>query len=426
MSHIQISFLGAPQRKGGAFVHRGDYQRACYRFPDGALATESLFALALAKHHRPDAVLLLGTPGSAWHSLIDWAGYPEDRLGDAESLYSSLDPAVKAQATSAAEIAALEALLQPVEGIPWRLRLIPNCENDSEFQQLLALIAKEVRKGDSVTFDVTHGLRHLPILALIAGLYLRQVREVTVRGILYGALELSKAEPSLEGPVAPVLSLSGVLETARWLDAISRFRASGDYGQFASLLSGDTKSLKRASYYQRSGQISRLQPEVETLRESLAQQQSNVFRLFEPFLRESLALGDMQNAYRFQRQVALASLDRRDYLHTSIYAVEAFKTRISGIDGTASFEERQECFQRFLQGEGTHAMGFRHDDTGRMREYAKQLNRIRNALAHAGEPNVRSDFEHKHGDPLRDENSLREFLDTTIRLLLPDSAGGEE
>ncbi len=42
--------------------------------------------------------------------------------------------------------------------------------------ELLRIIADEVKDNDMVHLDITHGFRHLPMLSLLAALYIQQIR----------------------------------------------------------------------------------------------------------------------------------------------------------------------------------------------------------------------------------------------------------
>ena len=87
-------------------------------------------------------------------------------------------------------------------------------------------MAEHVGPGDRVDLDVTHGFRHLPMLAILAALHLRSVRGAEIGGIWYGAYDPDSG-------AAPVHDLAGLLHIADWLQALHTYDKDGDYGAFA-------------------------------------------------------------------------------------------------------------------------------------------------------------------------------------------------
>lgn len=424
MSHIQFSFLGAPQRLNGEdlVLRKGDYADTLYRFADGGVVRSKLFTIALARRQRPDAIVLMGTPGSAWHQFLDWAEFPENDIDAASELQTRLTSRAALAEVSASDVAAIERLVLPIDEIPWRLRLISTCEDRPEFEGLLALIAGEVSPGDRVSLDVTHGLRHLPMLSLLAALYLRKVKQVTVQDIFYGAFELR--QPSSDGvsSPAPVLSLGGVLDIAGWLDAISRFEASGDYSQFAGFLSEpDGQRLRQASFYERSGQMSRMKSEIRWMRKRLGEHSGSTFRLFEPTLLAHIDAGSQREGYVFLRRMAHSYLKRRDYLRVTIFSLEAFCTRLSpGTRSGSHYEKRKQALDDFIEERSDGSLGLSSDELGTLRIHARQLRWLRNTFSHAGDPHERQTWGATEQNPLTSEKAMVAYLQQALKHLLPE------
>jgi CRISPR-associated DxTHG motif protein len=110
-----------------------------------------------------------------------------------------------------------------------------------------------VQPGEELYIDVTHGFRHLPMLALVAARYLARVVGVKVQELYYGALEMTTPEGE-----TPVLRLGGLLAMLDWVDALASYDKDGDYGAFAPLLAADGMEkgradlLARAAYFERT------------------------------------------------------------------------------------------------------------------------------------------------------------------------------
>jgi len=82
-----------------------------------------------------------------------------------------------------------------------------------------------------VLFDITHGFRSLPFVVFLAVAYLRVVKSVCVRGVVYGAFDARDEEDR-----APVFDLSPFLSLLDRLAAVHLFRRSGSAADLSRLL----------------------------------------------------------------------------------------------------------------------------------------------------------------------------------------------
>lgn len=119
---------------------------------------------------------------------------------------------------------ALQALNDPrIVPVP-----IPKGETTAELWEMFDAITEQVSEGETVIFDITHGLRSLPFLVFLFAAYLKSAKRVTIAAIYYGALELAKP--------APVIDLSEFVSILDWLTATDRFVHMGDGRALAELL----------------------------------------------------------------------------------------------------------------------------------------------------------------------------------------------
>ncbi|MEG4504935.1 TIGR02221 family CRISPR-associated protein [Microcoleus sp. F6_B4] len=102
-----------------------------------------------------------------------------------------------------------------------------------EMWETFKIITQNVDEGDSVIFDITHGLRSLPFLVFLFAAYLKAAKNVTIEAIYYGALELGNSK---EGIPAPVIDLSEFVSMIDWLTATNQFVKIGDGQALAILL----------------------------------------------------------------------------------------------------------------------------------------------------------------------------------------------
>ena len=113
-------------------------------------------------------------------------------------------------------------------------RIIPvdieNGENTEEMWSIFDVVTSHVEEGETVIFDITHGLRSIPFLAFLFAAYLKTAKSVRIVAIYYGALELRKNHP--EGHT-PVFDLSGFVSMLDWITATDQFIQTGDARRLA-------------------------------------------------------------------------------------------------------------------------------------------------------------------------------------------------
>jgi CRISPR-associated DxTHG motif protein len=118
----------------------------------------------------------------------------------------------------------LQRHTQTVEGIN-----IPDGKSEEELWEIFAAISKAVQEGDEIVFDITHGFRSLPMIALLTIAYLKQVKGVKVQHVVYGVYEKGKHE-------APILDLTPFANLLDWLAAAKMFMATGDSSELGRLI----------------------------------------------------------------------------------------------------------------------------------------------------------------------------------------------
>ncbi len=107
---------------------------------------------------------------------------------------------------------------------------IPEGHTPAEMWAWFEALLPYVAQGDTLIFDITHGLRSAPFLIFLFTAYLRQVREVHIEGVYYGAYELGRGGP------APVMDLSPFVRLLDWLIASAFFQRNGDARLLAQVL----------------------------------------------------------------------------------------------------------------------------------------------------------------------------------------------
>ena len=176
----------------------GDYKSAVYCLGPLLFETE-LFPEAVAHWCRPSQVLVLATK-----SVMEATARPH-----------------------------LQHLTQRLQSqCPVTAILIPDGRSEAELWQIFTAMIEQLPSGCRVVLDVTHGFRSLPMVALLAALYLRQSDRVFVEQIVYGAWEARDPETNK----APVFELTPFLDMANWMSAANVFLKTGHGGLIADLL----------------------------------------------------------------------------------------------------------------------------------------------------------------------------------------------
>lgn len=134
------------------------------------------------------------------------------------------------------------ALQQELEaaGIEVESVTIPTGGTAAEIWKIFAALDEKIPDQARLVLDITHALRHIPVVYLAALLYLEAARGVELAGIHYGAYEA----PDVEGRV-PILDVTPILTMARAHHMAAVFQETGDGRPLAAYL-----AKSRASAFQ--------------------------------------------------------------------------------------------------------------------------------------------------------------------------------
>ncbi|WP_404296477.1 TIGR02221 family CRISPR-associated protein [Halomonas sp.] len=373
MSRVLLTQIGKPRRTVNNAGLDIQYDTTTYEL-DGQQFTTPMMGFGLANLMAPDRMVILGTTGSAWSSLI---GVTLDRLSDVDQdqaleLMGELQVLEEQDAMTAEWLERLGDQLSQWHGRPTVCQLTPYLESDPrrDTAAYLKVLDGNIDKEDRLLIDVTHGLRYHPMLGLLAAQYFAMVRQTTLEGIYYGAFDRSEAH----GGVTPVLRLDGMLEVLKWVQALNSFDKDGDYGVFPELLKEDQvppalcSAMEQAAFFERVTNASQAREKLTPLRQHDFDPESQpLAELFSPALQQRIAWSGVSGRGNIELRLAEQYLERRDYLRAAIYAQEGFisKRLDHERDNVDNFERRREVLDN-----RDNPMAF------------KELKRLRNALAH--------------------------------------------
>ena len=249
--------------------------------------------------------------------------------------------------------------------------LISSAQDETEQYAILDAIDDAVVHDGELHFDVTHGFRHLGMVGFLASFMLERVRSLDVQGLWYGAFDMRE-----EG-VVPVLRLDGLMRVRRWLDALNRFDATGDYGVFAPLLMEDgvpkrkADCLEDAAFYERTLNVRAAARKISTFLPVLEGTLAGASGLFQRRLKARLLWAKARPFSEQQRRLANQYLVRGDFVRAALFAREACVSRLCeehGVD-TDKYEKRENLVEKY-KGSKARKSSF------------SSLRQLRNALAH--------------------------------------------
>jgi len=399
MTHSLISFLGKARKLEG-----GTYRQANYRFDDNTTITSQFFGLALNDVINPDQLIILGTSGSMWDVFYEHLAKTEQQ----QEHWLELTEAVEDNRVEQDMLDICAQDLSDQLGMPCLFALIPYGINTEEQTRILDIIVQNIQSGDQVSLDLTHGLRHLPMLGLLSAMYLKTARQVDIKGLYYGALELT------ENAETPVMNLDGLLKIADWINALQGFDKTGDIAPFSALMQqeGMAKAtadlLKQAAFFENTLSITKARRPLRDFADQTQDGLPGIARLFEDSLKQRIAWKDQNNIYLRQRDKALFYLKQGDYLRAATLGYEAYITRHIKQHSPSADPENFE-----IRDQAKTAL--REELGGTEKQQFKRLNNIRNALAHGTRAQL--------GDiqaALNDENQLKTMLNELFDTMLPD------
>lgn len=246
---------------------------------------------------------MLGTDGSMWDALADAFGLAEQSCAWLDELRA----ASRGGCATPTHLADLTARLEKADGPRVEPVLISSCVKEEEALDVVRLVSERIAPGDQVNFDVTHGYRHLPLIALTALATAQASAPIVVEGVYYGALEMGRGQRA-----TPVLRLDGYLRLLDWVKALAAYDASGDPAPLGVLIdeecdAGLSEPLAEAGFQERILNIDAAREPVERMRSAL-ENASGVGSLFRKEIADRFAWTRQALLWRRQHMLAMRHL----------------------------------------------------------------------------------------------------------------------
>lgn len=115
---------------------------------------------------------------------------------------------------------------------------IPEGSSEDEIWKVFSCMYGALQDGDEVYLDITHGLRYLPMLAMVLLSYAKFLRHIRVRDIIYGCL-------NRESRTAQIVSLLPLSELQDWTSAADQFITAGSGEKLCSLYMPEVTQIRK-------------------------------------------------------------------------------------------------------------------------------------------------------------------------------------
>lgn len=353
--HTLISFLG----KGKQDKTTG-YKEANYVLGD-KIFTTPFFGVELTRFIQPNRLLLIGTSGSMWDVFFEQNSSNEKVLDLIDAIANN----------SVTEDLLNELTPQIAEslGCDVKCMLISYARDEQEQVHLLQRIAEQLNDNDTISLDVTYSFRHLPMLALVASRFLKNIKNIQTQKIYYGAFEMT------ENGQTPVVELDGLLKMLDWVDALSVYNHNGNYQVFSPLFERENgkeqaKLLNEAAFFENTNQVHKAYAPLATFRR-LPELDSPFTQLFADELQKRTRWATGQDFGERQLKMAEFYLNKADYLRASILLQEAWISKMVKFGDKSDFETRRK-----------ERKEFEDNAVGKDKILFDELRALRNALAH--------------------------------------------
>jgi cell division protein DivIC len=413
MATVLISFIGTGSRSSG------QYDLTEYFFKDEENPREvAIFGSALLQHLKDNGQnvekwLILGTKKSIWSELIKMfpSLFSDDKRTLTDSNYESQRYFLEEQAIYCQSDKEYQSKISQDKLDDWEKIITENLvntevkcrkvgyaadsvSNDAIFREIL----DSVNDKDRIVFDVTHGLRHQPIITSFVIMYLRYLRKITDVKFYYGAKDLD----------GEVVELDFCNDLLRATEAFAIFNQTGNYVQIGKNLklsdSFNTK-LEKLTFLD---EVNKTNPEIPNqLNDEISQAN------FTP-LQKSLAnkfksplhWASKETLATQLRQKAIFAFERQQYFKATSILLEAVIVAYGEICGDAEITNNLDLhfYRDRAETELIKVLNQHENQT------LKNLKKLRNAIAHGTDANGVETEAIIAREAVADENKLKQVF----------------
>lgn len=225
MKTVLISFIGKGKKSQG----ESGYAKTCYGFLDGYTYETAFFGSALynylkEKGNTVDKWIIFGTLQSSWSEIIDTIDY--DKQKEVEDLYLKMIYYEEHNGLTQECLKNLEnSLRHYISEVS--LIAVETTEREKYVDKLMEMIPDE---DVHIVFDLTHALRHMPVIMAFSLMYVRCFKKIDNIDVYYGAFDLTK-----DG-ITPVYRIDFINELFSLTTSYELYKNSGYFPQLLNNL----------------------------------------------------------------------------------------------------------------------------------------------------------------------------------------------
>lgn len=219
---VFISFLGY-SNYGYCHYVRGDYKSSEVRYVQEATLD---YLTQKEKWTNDDIALILLTEGAEKANWND-DGHKDRNTGD-----------VICQSGLQSQLATMNLSLQIKP-----IRNLPDGNNETEIWEIFNRVFEEIKEGDCLYFDLTHGFRYLPMLTIVLANYAKFLKGIKVCHMSYGNFE-GRDRKTNEALLVDLMPLTSLQD---WTFAAANFIHNGYVKGLVELANSTVRPLLAAS-----------------------------------------------------------------------------------------------------------------------------------------------------------------------------------
>lgn len=129
----------------------------------------------------------------------------------------------------------LKSLELKVNPIP---KSVPEGRTETEIWTIFDEVFNQINTDDEIIFDITHGFRSLPMLAIVILNYAEVLKNIKIGGVYYGAFDAKDADNN-----APIFNLTPLVHLFNWTNATRNFLTYGDAKDMCKLAYEEIKPI---------------------------------------------------------------------------------------------------------------------------------------------------------------------------------------
>lgn len=124
----------------------------------------------------------------------------------------------------------------------------------AELDEIFETVYQQLKTDDEVIFDITHSMRHMPLLVFTVLNYAKVTKNITIKGVLYGAYE-AQIEGINAKPVYDLSYLADLLTITNATEAFVKYGSAKPLTDSYSKISGVMRDTEIESVYKALNQF---------------------------------------------------------------------------------------------------------------------------------------------------------------------------